>query len=217
LSARQGGGRSFFGPAAVREPTYQLRRFRAGQHPADLCWQYRRHQIGAEVVTLGEGCTSVDAPSRGAHAGLEQRWGFHNDDTDHSAGVANSPRQSEKSVMLLRLDEFHQPREGGLHVEPHSGARFAFFGGVLLYLSIYLPIQSIIFPTILAGCGHHGSRVFLRDLAANDALRSKLRLAGRVVSLACLVMRLTLSIGRSRHWVETNVRLPLTGVPLSLR
>jgi hypothetical protein len=40
------------------------------------------------VVTLGEGCTSVDAPSRGAHAGLEQRWGFHNDDTDHSAGVA---------------------------------------------------------------------------------------------------------------------------------
>ena len=29
----------------------------------------------------------------------------------------------------------------------------AFLGGVLLYLSIYLPIQSIIFPTILAGAG----------------------------------------------------------------
>jgi hypothetical protein len=29
----------------------------------------------------------------------------------------------------------------------------AFLGGALLYLSIYLPIQSIIFPTILAGCG----------------------------------------------------------------
>jgi hypothetical protein len=29
----------------------------------------------------------------------------------------------------------------------------AFFGGVLLYLSIYLPVQSIIFPTILAGVG----------------------------------------------------------------
>ena len=29
----------------------------------------------------------------------------------------------------------------------------AFLGGVLLYLSIYLPIQSIIFAAILSGCG----------------------------------------------------------------
>jgi hypothetical protein len=29
----------------------------------------------------------------------------------------------------------------------------AFVGGFLLYLSIYLPIQSIIFPAILAGAG----------------------------------------------------------------
>ena len=29
----------------------------------------------------------------------------------------------------------------------------AFLGGVLLYLSIYLPIQSIIFAAILFGCG----------------------------------------------------------------
>jgi hypothetical protein len=29
----------------------------------------------------------------------------------------------------------------------------AFLGGTFLYLSIYLPTQSIIFPTILAGCG----------------------------------------------------------------
>jgi hypothetical protein len=29
----------------------------------------------------------------------------------------------------------------------------AFLGGVLLYLSIYLPIQSILFPTVLAGAG----------------------------------------------------------------
>jgi hypothetical protein len=29
----------------------------------------------------------------------------------------------------------------------------AFLGGVLLYLSIYLPIQSIIFASVLAGAG----------------------------------------------------------------
>ena len=29
----------------------------------------------------------------------------------------------------------------------------AFIGGVLLYLSIYLPIQSIIFAALLAGAG----------------------------------------------------------------
>jgi hypothetical protein len=29
----------------------------------------------------------------------------------------------------------------------------AFLGGALLYLSIYLPIQSTIFAAILAGCG----------------------------------------------------------------
>jgi hypothetical protein len=29
----------------------------------------------------------------------------------------------------------------------------AFLGGALLYLSIYLPVQSIIFTTILAGFG----------------------------------------------------------------
>jgi hypothetical protein len=29
----------------------------------------------------------------------------------------------------------------------------AFLGGALLYLSIYLPIQSITFAAILAGCG----------------------------------------------------------------
>jgi hypothetical protein len=29
----------------------------------------------------------------------------------------------------------------------------AFLGGVLLYLSIYLPTPAIIFPAILAGCG----------------------------------------------------------------
>ena len=36
------------------------------------------------------------------------------------------------------------------HILPLASA---FVGGVLLYLSIYLPIQSIIFPTILAGAG----------------------------------------------------------------
>jgi hypothetical protein len=28
---------AFFGPAAGSEPMYQLRRFRTGHHPADLC------------------------------------------------------------------------------------------------------------------------------------------------------------------------------------
>jgi hypothetical protein len=36
------------------------------------------------------------------------------------------------------------------HIPPLASA---FVGGVLLYLSIYLPIQSIIFPAILAGAG----------------------------------------------------------------
>jgi hypothetical protein len=36
------------------------------------------------------------------------------------------------------------------HIPPLASA---FLGGVLLYLSIYLPVQSIIFPTILAGVG----------------------------------------------------------------
>jgi hypothetical protein len=35
----------------------------------------------------------------------------------------------------------------------------AFLGGVLLYLSIYLPIQSIIFAAILFGCGPWPSRI----------------------------------------------------------
>jgi hypothetical protein len=54
--------------------------------------------------------------------------------------------------MLSRLDEFHQPREAYMlnHIPALASA---FLGGVLVYLSIYLPIQSIIFPTILAGAG----------------------------------------------------------------
>jgi hypothetical protein len=54
--------------------------------------------------------------------------------------------------MVQRLDAFHQLREAYMlnHIPPLASA---FVGGVLLYLSIYLPIQSIIFPAILAGAG----------------------------------------------------------------
>jgi hypothetical protein len=61
-------------------------------------------------------------------------------------------RRFEKSVMLPRLDQFHQLREA-LMLNPIPPLASAFVGGVLLYLSIYLPIQSIILPTILAGVG----------------------------------------------------------------
>jgi hypothetical protein len=45
-------------------------------------------------------------------------------------------------------------REGYMHMLSHIPALgSAFLGGVLLYLSIYLPIQSIIFAAILAGAG----------------------------------------------------------------
>jgi hypothetical protein len=51
-----------------------------------------------------------------------------------------------------RLDAFQQLREAYMlnHIPPLASA---FVGGVLLYLSVYLPVQSIIFPTILAGAG----------------------------------------------------------------
>jgi hypothetical protein len=54
--------------------------------------------------------------------------------------------------MVPTFDEFHQPTEAYMlnHIPPLASA---FAGGVLLYLSIYLPIQSIIFPAILAGAG----------------------------------------------------------------
>ena len=54
--------------------------------------------------------------------------------------------------MLPKLNAFHQVREPTMlnHIPALASA---FLGGVLLYLSIYLPIQSIIFPTILAGAG----------------------------------------------------------------
>jgi hypothetical protein len=54
--------------------------------------------------------------------------------------------------MLPRLNKFHQPREAYMlnHI---TALASAFVGGVLLYLSIYPPIQSIIFPAILAGAG----------------------------------------------------------------
>jgi hypothetical protein len=81
-------GASFSGSAPGIEPMYELRRFRAGHHPADLCWRYRRHQVGAEMVTFGEWCSGVDASHRRVHAGLDQRWGFHDEDTHQPPGVA---------------------------------------------------------------------------------------------------------------------------------
>jgi hypothetical protein len=54
--------------------------------------------------------------------------------------------------MLPRLNKFHKLRE--VYMLNHIPAlASAFVGGLLLYLSIYLPIQSIIFPAILAGAG----------------------------------------------------------------
>jgi hypothetical protein len=52
--------------------------------------------------------------------------------------------------MLPKLDAFHKLREAYMlnHIPALASA---FVGGVLVYLSIYLPIQSIIFPAILAG------------------------------------------------------------------
>jgi hypothetical protein len=48
--------------------------------------------------------------------------------------------------------EFHQAREDYMlaHIPALASA---FLGGVLLYLSIYLPIQSNIFAAIIAGAG----------------------------------------------------------------
>jgi hypothetical protein len=54
--------------------------------------------------------------------------------------------------MLPGLNKFHKLRE--VYMLNHIPAlASAFVGGLLLYPSIYLPIQSIIFPAILAGAG----------------------------------------------------------------
>ena len=53
--------------------------------------------------------------------------------------------------MLPRFDD--HLREADMMLNHIPALASAFLGGVLLYLSIYLPIQSIIFPTILAGAG----------------------------------------------------------------
>jgi hypothetical protein len=67
--------------------------------------------------------------------------------------------RSAKSVMLLssmkeqvEAQEFTNQWED--YMLPHIPAlASAFLGGVLLYLSIYLPTPAIVFPAILAGAG----------------------------------------------------------------
>jgi len=63
------------------------------------------------------------------------------------------PRLWEIRYVYER-DNFHQLREDYVNILAHIPAlASAFLGGVLLYLSIYLPIQSNIFAAILAGAG----------------------------------------------------------------
>ena len=63
--------------------------------------------------------------------------------------------------MLRSLKQHHRAQSSTYHREAYMNMLLthipalasAFLGGVLLYLSIYLPIQSIIFAAILAGFG----------------------------------------------------------------
>jgi hypothetical protein len=77
-----------------------------------------------------------------------------------SSGIGILSRRFEKSVMLRSLMKEQRRaqsstcREVLMNMLTHIPAlASAFLGGVLLYLSIYLPIQSTIFAALLAGAG----------------------------------------------------------------